>query len=146
MQAESSVLLIALLVALLPAYAADTTENCLEKAITQREINLCDSNEQALADKELNQIYQAVLKKHQDNKKFIDKLKISQHAWLKWRDAEMETLFPEHDEPEYYGSSFAGCWSNQLAVLTRERSRQLRIWLDGVEEGDICAGSHPIKP
>lgn len=146
MKTKSSVLLTVLFAAILPAYAADTTENCLEKANTQLEMNLCDGNEQALADKELNLIYQAVLKKHRSDKKFIDHLKNAQRAWVNWRDAEMEALFPEHNEPDYYGSSFAGCWSNQLATLTRERSRQLRIWLDGIEEGDICAGSHPIKP
>lgn len=145
MQAKSSVLFTALLFSIVSANAADSIENCLEKANTQLEINLCDSDELSLADKELNQIYQAVLKKHESNKKFIEKLKNSQRAWLKWRDAEMEAIFPEKDQPGYYGSSFAGCWVNQLALLTRERSRQLKIWLEGIEEGDICSGSYPIK-
>ncbi|HRP95130.1 MAG TPA: hypothetical protein PL143_02675 [Rhodocyclaceae bacterium] len=30
-------------------------------------------------------------------------------------------------------------------VLTYERTRQLRRWLDGVEEGGACAGSVPIR-
>lgn len=145
MQAKAYILCIALLVTILPTHAADTIENCLDKAATQLEINLCDSREQSTADMELNQIYQAVLKKHESNKKFIEKLKNSQRAWVKWRAAEMEAIFPEKDEAGYYGSSFAGCWANQLATLTRERSRQLRIWLEGVEEGDSCSASYPIK-
>lgn len=146
MPAKPYALFAALFVAILPVHAADRIESCLEKANTQLEINLCDNNEQSIADKELNLIYQAVLKKHQSNKKFIEKLKTSQRAWVKWRDAEMEALFPEHDEPGFYGSSFSSCWSNQLAALTRARNSQLLIWLEGVEEGEICSGSYPIKP
>lgn len=145
MQVKLSVLFTALLLSIASANAADSIENCLEKANTQLEINICDNHEQSLADKELNQIYQAVLKKHESNKKFIEKLKNSQRAWVKWRDAEMEAIFPEKDQPGYYGSSFAACWANQLALLTRERSRQLKTWLEGIEEGDICSGSYPTK-
>jgi hypothetical protein len=29
--------------------------------------------------------------------------------------------------------------------LTKSRTNQLNKWLEGVEEGDTCAGSYPLK-
>jgi hypothetical protein len=29
--------------------------------------------------------------------------------------------------------------------LTRERIKQLKKWLTGIEEGDVCAGTLPFK-
>jgi uncharacterized protein YecT (DUF1311 family) len=134
-----------LAVATLKAMASESSQTCLEHADTQLAINQCSSRNKQTADQELNDVYQAVLKQHADDKTFTDNLKQAQRAWLKWRDAEMAAIYPERKQPGYYGSSFAGCWSEQLATLTRERTRQLRKWLDGVEEGDVCAGSLPVK-
>lgn len=57
----------------------------------------------------------------------------------------MEAIYPEKDDPSAYGSIFPACWSGQLAALTRERTQQLKKWLDGVEEGNVCLGSLPVK-
>jgi hypothetical protein len=73
------------------------------------------------------------------------KFKLYRAVSIKWRDAEMAAIYPEQKQPGFYGSSFAGCWSSQLATLTRERTLQLRKWLDGVQEGDVCSGSIPVK-
>ena len=129
----------------LQALATETSQSCFDHAETQLAINLCNSADNQTADQELNSVYQAVLNKHANDKKFIENIKLAQRAWLKWRDAEMAAIYPEQKQAEFYGSSFAGCWSDQLATLTRERTLQLRKWLDGVEEGDICAGSIPFK-
>lgn len=127
------------------AMASDTTQTCFANANTQLEINQCSGLENQAADQELNQVYQAVIKQHADDKAFTDNLKLAQRAWLKWRDAEMAAIYPHSEEPGYYGSSFSGCRNDQLAAITRERNRQLRKWLVGIEEGDICSGSFPIK-
>ncbi|AEG01446.1 lysozyme inhibitor LprI family protein [Methylomonas methanica] len=137
--------MLSLILACPPAIADDAKQSCLDNANTQREINQCSGLENESADRELNRVYQAILKQHAGDKLFIDSLKQAQRAWLKWRDAEMLAIYPASKEPGYYGSSFAGCWSDQLATMTHERTRQLKKWLDGVEEGDICAGSLPIK-
>lgn len=138
-------ILLSLILASPPAVADDAQQTCLDNANTQQEINQCSDLENASADQELNRVYQTILKRHAGDKPFIDSLKQAQRAWLKWRDAEMLAIYPERQEPGYYGSSFAGCWSGQMASMTRERTRQLKKWLDGVEEGDICAGSLPFK-
>lgn len=136
---------LALLLTTAPALAADSVRGCLERATTQVEVNRCGSLDLASADQELNAVYQAVLRRHRDDAKFIERLRAAQRAWIRFRDAEMEAFYPHKDTPSYYGSMLPLCWSKQLAVLTYERTRQLRRWLDGVEEGDACAGSVPIR-
>jgi uncharacterized protein YecT (DUF1311 family) len=125
--------------------ATESSQSCFDHADTQLQINQCSNLDNQTADQELNSVYQAVLTKHAKDKSFIDNFKQAQRAWLKWRDAEMAAIYPEQKQPGFYGSSFAGCWSSQLATLTRERTLQLRKWLDGVQEGDVCSGSIPFK-
>jgi hypothetical protein len=33
------------------------------------------------------------------------------------------------------------CHALYKAELTQARTRELKVWLDGIEEGDVCAGS-----
>ncbi|MCK9608588.1 MAG: DUF1311 domain-containing protein [Methylomonas sp.] len=126
--------------------ADEAKPTCFDNADTQQEINQCSGLDNQTADQALNSTYQAILKQHANDKPFIDSLKQAQRAWLKWRDAEMLAIYPIREQPGYYGSSFKACWHEQIASMTRERTRQLKKWLDGVEEGDMCSGSFPIKP
>lgn len=96
------------------------------------------------ADAELNAVYAAILKKNADDKNFIDKLKAAQRAWVAFRDAEMAARYPAKDKWEY-GSAFDLCWCNGLAALTQQRTEQLKPWRDGIPEGDVCAGSYPVR-
>ena len=57
----------------------------------------------------------------------------------------MDALFPEEQKRLYYGSVFPMCWSMALTSLTNERIEKLKIWLTGIEEGDMCSGSIKIK-
>ena len=93
-----------------------------------------------LADKELNKVYQRILNEYQTDTLFIENLKASQRIWVKFRDAELKVKYPE-SEPGYYGSVYPMCVSIYLEKLTRERIRTLKIWLEGIEEGDVCSGS-----
>lgn len=92
------------------------------------------------ADALLNQVYQQILTEYGTDEQFISKFKASQRAWLKFRDAQLEALFPE-DDKRYYGSSYPMCACESLAVLTQARNAQLQVWITGVEEGEVCAGS-----
>jgi uncharacterized protein YecT (DUF1311 family) len=112
---------------------------------TQSEMNSTESQKYIKADKELNQVYSKILKDYKDDPVFISKLKIAQNLWIKFRDAEMNALFPEIDKQLNYGSVFPMCWSIHLTTLTKERIKNLKIWETGVEEGDVCSGSVKIK-
>lgn len=111
---------------------------------TQFDLNETEHNKYLKADKELNGIYQRILKDYKQDTAFIKNLKVSQRLWVQFRDAEMKVKYP--DRPEgYYGSVQPMCWSIYLTQLTQERINTLREWLKGTEEGDACSGSVMLK-
>ena len=112
---------------------------------TQSEMNSNKYQEYIKADKELNQVYSTILKDYKENPVFISKLKIAQNLWIKFRDAEMNAIFPEMDKQSNYGSVFPMCWNIHLTRLTNERIKTLKIWQIGIEEGDVCSGSVKMK-
>ena len=114
-------------------------------AQTQSEMNSDEYQKYIKADKELNQVYGQILKDYKNDPVFISKLKIAQNLWIKFRDAEMNALFPENDKQLNYGSVFPMCWNIHLTSLTKERIKTLKIWVIGIEEGDVCSGSVKIK-
>jgi uncharacterized protein YecT (DUF1311 family) len=96
------------------------------------------------ADKELNVVYQKILKEYRQDTAFIKNLKIAQGLWIKLRNAEMKAKYPDR-ERGYYGSIYPVCWDSYLEELTTERTKKLKVWLTGIEEGDVCTGSVKIK-
>ena len=111
---------------------------------TQFELNDAEHKKYLKADKELNDVYQKILKDYKQDTAFIKNLKVSQRLWVQFRDAEMKVKYP--DRPEgYYGSVQPMCWSIYLTQLTQERINTLQKWLDGTEEGDVCSGSVMLK-
>jgi uncharacterized protein YecT (DUF1311 family) len=116
-------------------------DKCMDNAQSQAAMNQCASNSLSAADKELNQVYQQVLRKYAKDPAFIAKLKVAQKAWLAFRDAELAARFPDDDKTNY-GSVYPMCVNNELEAMTRKRTEELRTWLKGAEEGDVCAGSY----
>ena len=95
-------------------------------------------------EKEINSVYQAILKKYSSDIAYIKNLKTAQRLWIQFRDAEMKMQFP--DRPEgHYGSVQLMCRYNYMTELTKERIKTLNIWLTGIEEGDVCSGSVNTK-
>jgi uncharacterized protein YecT (DUF1311 family) len=94
------------------------------------------------ADKELNAVYRKILKEYTAQPLFIKKLKVAQRLWVQLRDAELAAKYPESGS---YGSAAPMCESIYLETLTRERTKFLRLWLTGIPEGDVCAGSVKSK-
>jgi len=93
------------------------------------------------AEEELNKVYNEILEDYKDDSTFIDKLKISQRIWIKFRDSEFEMKFPESEKQFHYGSVFPMCASHYLESLTLERLEKLNDWIEPAPEGDICNGS-----
>ena len=67
---------------------ADEGEIKCNPAGNQIEMNRCAYEDFQKADKKLNETYQALIKKLGD-KTYIKKLRESQRAWVKFRDAEL---------------------------------------------------------
>jgi uncharacterized protein YecT (DUF1311 family) len=97
-------------------------------------------NSYAKAEKEINSVYQEILREYSSDKVFIKNLKAAQRLWIQFRDAEIKTRYP-NKTPGYYGSVYALCVSDLKTQLTNERIKTLRVWLEGIEEGDVCSGS-----
>lgn len=122
------------------AWANDPGIDCHQSAITQSDLTICSRNRLKDADEELNRVYQTIRNKYAKNPGFLRKLKSAQLAWIKFRDAEMDALFPVED-PRYYGSAKPMCQADWLRKITQQRITELKRWLEPVEEGDVCSGS-----
>lgn len=93
------------------------------------------------ADQELNRVYQQIFKEYKTKTVFLQSLKAAQQRWIQFRDAEMKARFPAANSLVEYGSFFPVCYSNGMEELTKARTKQLRLWLTGIPEGDMCNGS-----
>jgi uncharacterized protein YecT (DUF1311 family) len=114
----------------------------------QQELNACAADEYAAADKEMNTVYRQILKEYTDEPLFLEKLKIAQRLWLQLRDAETEARFPvgRNENPrDVWGSAMTMDVDTYRAELTRQRTKQLRVWIDGLPDGDNLAGSVHMK-
>jgi uncharacterized protein YecT (DUF1311 family) len=111
---------------------------------TQAEMNKAAAADYQKADKELNSVYQQILKEYKADTAFIKNLKNSQRIWLQFRDAELKTKYPDRN-PTFYGTAHPVCRSLYLAELTKERTEKLKVWVTGIEQENICAGSVKTK-
>jgi uncharacterized protein YecT (DUF1311 family) len=111
---------------------------------TQSELNATEHKKYLQAEKELNTYYQKILKAYRQDSAFIKNLKTSQRIWIEFRKAEVKMKYPDRSRGEY-GSVLPMCWSIYLTQLTNERIHTLKQWLEGIEEGDVCAGSVKMK-
>jgi uncharacterized protein YecT (DUF1311 family) len=102
-------------------------------AQTQTEMNAAAAKSYAKADKELNTVYQQILKKYAKNVLFIKHLKGAQQLWVQFRDAEFRRAFPHFEEGNtYYGTMFSMERSGFMETLTEERTKVLKqILKDG---------------
>ena len=107
---------------------------------TQSELNQQSGSGYKQAEAELNKIYQQILKEYSADTSFISHLKAAERLWIKFRDAELLMKYPPQ-ETGYYGSALPMCQASYLEKLTRDRIKTLKVWVEGIEEGDICSGS-----
>ncbi|MEZ4779507.1 MAG: lysozyme inhibitor LprI family protein [Flavobacteriaceae bacterium] len=112
---------------------------------SQEEMNQEAYSNYQRADTELNQVYQQILKEYQHDTLFIEKLKEVQRLWVGYRDAQVLMKYPYENKGSEYGDVFPMCVSYYLQELTQYRTEDLRLWLQGVEEGDVCSGSVKIN-
>jgi uncharacterized protein YecT (DUF1311 family) len=137
---------LAVLVFLTPIVASGADlQECMETATTQLERNQCATTHLKVVDDDLNRIYQAILSKYKDDREFLEKFRNAQRAWLTFLDAELEAKFPFEDKQSHYGSMYPMCVNLFRTQRMQERIIHLQEWLDGTEEGDVCAGSVQYK-
>ncbi|SEW11681.1 lysozyme inhibitor LprI family protein [Chitinophaga arvensicola] len=116
-----------------------TTGSLVAFSQTQSAMNKQAGQDYKDADKKLNDIYQLILKDYAANKAFISNLKDAQRIWIQFRDAQVKAMYPA--AAKNYGSVFPMCRANYLTELTHQRTEALRVWLNGLPQGDVCTGS-----
>ena len=112
---------------------------------TQSQMNQNTCKQYERADAELNNVYKQVLSEYAKDTEFIGKFREAQRAWVAFRDAHLESLYPAKDKLAEYGSVYETCRCLVLTDLTKQRTEMLRQWLKGVKEGDVCSGSIKIR-
>lgn len=120
---------------------ASEYQSCMDEAMTQSHMTRCAGIGFEEADWELNRIYQEIRRLYAEDETFLEKLKQSQMAWIKLRDADLELEYPSSDPQAAYGSVLPMCLAGHKAYLTWQRVDFLKRWIEGSEEGDVCSGS-----
>ena len=108
---------------------------------SQFEINKEANKEYKKADIALHSMYQKILSEYNSDSIFINRLKKTQRIWITYRDAELGMKFPSENKQAEYGSVYPMCVSSFLEKLTKERTQKLKVWVIGINEGNICSGS-----
>lgn len=109
-------------------------QECLEQEDNQNTIGMTECDNLALEkwDKELNKVYNSLIKKLTPKGK--ETLKNSQKAWLKFRDAEYNAI------AEMYGNLDGTMWMNVRSSFTmdiiRDRVLQLQSYLDALNDAE----------
>ena len=136
---KTSLIKLAAIVLATAALCAST--GAVDQSQAETKFDNCDFSK---ADARLNKVYQQVLAEYRRDKIFIEKLRAAQRAWLAFRDAHLESIYPAPDR-RTYGSVNPTCRCVILVELTEERTKTLQRWIDGTIEGDGCAGSVKMR-
>ena len=101
-------LVIAFLITSFLAVAQDSAQYraCNAKAKTQFDMNACASAEAGRVDAELNKVYRELLSKAADDPEAVAKIKAAENAWIAYREAYMDAMYPAKDKPAEYGSIY----------------------------------------
>lgn len=109
-----------------------------QSAQTQLDLNQCYCDEYQRADADLNKVYQKLLSVNAREQEFTEKLKTAQRAWIVFRDAQLESLYPATTDPRaQYGSVYPMCYCLAQKEMTVQRADQLKRMLNS-KEGDAC--------
>ena len=119
------------------------TSSVQPQAMADADEDFCVSYKKS--DAQLNKLYQKILVEYRKDKLFISKFRIAQRTWVAFRNAHVQEIFPEPDLVRAYGTINLPCRCEAMNELTQTRIQQLKKWVDGVEEGEVCAGSIKIK-
>jgi uncharacterized protein YecT (DUF1311 family) len=107
----------------------------------QAELNQDACAQYKKTDQLLNQTYSQVLKEYANDPEFLIKFRQAQRAWIAFRDANLAARFPKANKQMEYGSMYPTCRCSVLKELTEQRTQELKVWVNGIPEGDVCNGS-----
>jgi uncharacterized protein YecT (DUF1311 family) len=105
-----------------------------EKARTQTELHVCASEEAARVDAALHDTYGTLLKRAAHAPGAVEKIKKAEGAWITYRDAYIDAMYPADDKQAQYGSIFPTEVNLLRAKLTQEHIDGLQALLEQYSE------------
>jgi uncharacterized protein YecT (DUF1311 family) len=108
------------------AQYSDDYRACNDKANTQVEMNACASEEARRADNDSDEIYRLLLSKAASQPEAVAKIKAAERAWVAYRDAYMDAMYPAENKPVEYGSIYPLEANLLRAKLTRQQAAALK--------------------
>ena len=109
------------------AQYSEQYSNCINKAATQAGMNICASEEARSADAAVNDIYQKLLSAAADQPVRAEKIRAVERAWISYRDAYVEAMYPAKDKQAAYGSIFP----MEVDIL---RTRLTRLQIEALKD------------
>jgi uncharacterized protein YecT (DUF1311 family) len=114
-------MLSALVLGSLPALGQNSAKlkACMDKNLSQTGMDMCAGEEAKRIDAELNVKYQKLLSTIAKDTVATAKVKAAEKAWIVYRDAYMDAMYPAEDKQGNYGSIFPMDFALLRATLTR---------------------------
>jgi len=88
------------------AQVSQQYSSCISKANTQTAMQLCANQEALRVDSELNDVYRKLLTAAASQSAAVEKIRAAERAWIAYRDAYIEAMYPAKDKQASYGSIF----------------------------------------
>jgi uncharacterized protein YecT (DUF1311 family) len=110
----------------LVAQVSGEYQNCNELAKTQSELNACASEEAVRDEAELNREYRKLLSMAGNDHERAAKIKLMERAWIAFRDAYLDAMYPAKDKQAEYGSMFPMEADMLRAQLTQQQIAALK--------------------
>src|SRR6266487_2511420 len=89
------------------AQYSEQYDKCIDKANTQVAMHACARDEAVRVDNELNNIYQRLLSAAENQSAAVEKIRIAERAWIAYRNAYIDAMYPEKNKLAAYGSKFS---------------------------------------
>jgi uncharacterized protein YecT (DUF1311 family) len=103
---------------------------CESRAKTQREFDVCAVDESKRVDADLDRVFSRLLTLAAKTQGAVAKIRVAQSAWLAYRDAYVEAMFPAEDKQAEYGSSYLMKLNLLYATLAQRQIAALELLLD----------------
>ena len=110
--------------------SSDLLREYFDQAGAQAEINRCSAEEAHRVEAEMDAVYQELLAAVRDQPDATKKIKVEQKAWLAYRDAYLDAMFPAEDKQAEYGTLFVSDFDLAMADLMRQRVTALKALLE----------------
>lgn len=108
-------------------------DRCMDKANTQLAMNFCAKEEVLRVEAELKSLQQKLTLAARKEPRAIDKIGAAARAWIAYRDAYLEAMYPAKDKQAAYGSIFPMEFGLLHAKLTRQHIEALKELLKQYE-------------